>query len=297
MKMLRSVNGGNVDGYSGETMTLRTLFTLLLLLAGLGTASGQAASGNEIRFGSVAMDTPAVMHHRLTPLTEYLTKELGQPVVLKLSVDMKEAINAVAKGDVELAYLTPVAYLRSHVQGNSQLVVKTVTQGKGTFQLMVVVRDDSPIHDIEALMGKTFAFGDPAALLQRAVVVGAGMPLAKLGKQDFIGHYDNIARAVMRGFYDAGILKDTTAVKWRGQGLRIIHTSPQLPPYNITASAKVSQSLLAKMRQAFLKLDASNPQHRSVIKALDDEYDGFAATNDAEYDIVRELTVPFEMNR
>ncbi len=278
-------------------MMLRILFRLSLLLIGFGgTAPIHAASiqSNEIRFGSVAMDTPAVMHHRLMPLTKYLTRELGRPVVLNLSVDMKEAINAVVRGDVDLAYLTPVAYLKAHALGNSQLVVKTVTQGKGSFQLMIVVREDSSIQNIDQLTGKSFAFGDPAALLQRATVVGAGIPLEKLGKQVSIGHYDNISRAVARGFYDAGILKDTTALKWQGQGLRILHVSPQLPPYNITASAKVDRLLLEKMRKAFMKLDIYNPEHSAVIKALDSEYDGFAATNDAEYNIVRELIAPFE---
>ncbi len=277
---------------------LRALACLGLMLICFGLSVSQAASlqNNEIRFGSVAMDTPAVMHHRLTPLTEYLSHELGRPVVLSLSVDMKEAINAVVKGDVDLAYLTPVAYLRAHALGNSQLVVKTVTQGKGSFQLMIVVRQDSPIQRVDQLAGKSFAFGDPAALLQRAVVVGAGMPLEKMGKQAFIGHYDNIARAVARGFYDAGILKDGTALKWQGQGLRILYTSPPLPPYNITASSKVDKPLLEKMRMAFLKLDINNPEHRAVINALESEYDGFVATSDAEYDIIRKLTAPFEKN-
>lgn len=274
----------------------RILSIVLLLSTLMASAFSQAAElpGGEIRFGSVAMDTPAVMHHRLTPLTEYLTQELGQPVVLKLSPDMKDAIDAVAQGRVELTYLTPVSYLRAHARGDSQLVVKTVTQGKGSFQLMIVVRDDSPIKRIDELAGKSFAFGDPAALLQRAVVAGAGLPLERLGKQRFMGHYDNIARAVMRGFSDAGILKDSTALHWQGKGLRIIYSSPALPPYNITANSTVSPALLEKMRQAFLKLDINNPAHRAVIKALDNEYDGFAVTSDAEYNIVRELIKPFE---
>ncbi len=277
---------------------LRSYLTILLL--GVGAfCTGQAAElqYEEIRFGSVAMDTPAVMHHRLTPLTEYLTQELGRPVVLKLSTDMKEAISAVARGEVELAYLTPVAYLRTRALSNSQLVAKMVTQGKGSFQLMIVVRDNSSINSVAQLDGKSFAFGDPAALLQKAAVVGAGVSLEKLGKQVFIGHYDNIARAVMRGFYDAGILKDTTALDWQDKGLRIIHASPQLPPYNITASSKVDKLLLEKMQKAFLKLDIENPKHRAVIKALDNDYDGFAATNDAEYDVVRGLIAPFDKAR
>jgi len=275
-------------------MELRILL-LWLAVGPLGWVSVQSATAGqgEIRFGSVAMDIPAVMHRRLTPLTQYLSQELGRPVTLKLAKDMAGAIRDVANGTVDLAYLTPVAYLQSHAMGQTSLVAKTITEGKGSFKLMIVVRDDSPIKSVQDLQGKKFAFGDRAALLQRAVVVGSGIQLESLGKHDFLGHYDNIVRAVMHGEYDAGILKDTMAYKWRGKGIRILYASEDLPPYNIAASKNISDKLLAKLKQAFLKLDPKNPEHMRIIKTLDKSYDGFAATSDHEYDIVRELIAPF----
>lgn len=248
----------------------------------------------EIRLGSVAMDIPAEMYRRLTPLTKYLSESLKRPVTLKLSSSMSAAIDEVANGNVELAYLTPVAYLKAQAKGNAQLVVKMLTNKTASFQLMVVVRDDSPIRRIQDLKGKTFAFGDKAAILQRAVVVGAGMPLENLGEYKFIGHYDNIAKGVANGDFDAGILKDTTAHDWQHQGLRVLYSSPPLPPYNIVASSKLDAKLLKQIRQAFLSLDMKNPAHKAVIQALDDEYDGFAPTSDADYDVVRRLIAPFE---
>ena len=272
-------------------LPIRLISVFLALFLGAGLVS---AAESPIRFGSVAMDTPAIMHKRLSPLTEYLSKELGQPVDLKLSASMKDAINEVSKGAVELAYLTPVAYIRSHAKNKTRLLAKTVTKGKDSFQLMIVVKEDSPIKTVEELFGKKFAFGDPAALLQRAAVVGSGVPLGKLGSYEFIGHYDNIARGVMRGFFDAGILKDTTAFKWKEKGLRILYSTPALPPYNLTASSMLDEKIFNKLKQAFLKLDVNNPEHRKIIKALDKKYDGFAPTSDEEYDVVRKLTKPFE---
>ena len=255
---------------------------------------GQMVIAEPIRFGSVAMDIPAVMHKRLVPLTDYLSKELQQPVVLKLSPSMKTAIKEISDNTVELAYLTPVAYIKSHAKGKTRLIAKTVTNTRSSFQLMIVVKEDSPIKTVEDLVGKKFAFGDPAALLQRAVVVGAGVKLDTLGSYKFVGHYDNIARGVMRGFYDAGILKDTTAFKWKGKGLRVLHSSAHLPPYNLAASSKLDEETFQKLKKAFLSLNVNNPSHRKIIKALDKKYDGFAATNDEEYDVIRKLTKPFE---
>jgi len=257
-------------------------------------ASFVFAEDNEILFGSVAMDIPAIMYKRLSPLTDYLSKELGQPVKLKLSSSMSGAISDSASNLVELSYLTPVAYIKAHERGDSKVIVKTVTEGKASFRLMIVVRQDSPIKSIKDLVGKRFAFGDERALLQRAAVVSSGVFLEDFSEYRFVGHYDNIARGVLTTDFDAGILKDTMAYKWQDKGLRIIYQTENLPPYNITVSSKVNQETLEKIRSAFLKLDKSNPEDLKIIKAIDKKYDGFVITSDREYDIVRELIKPFD---
>ncbi len=279
-------------------MIKRTAYALALILA-LSLAAPKTVLAQQtpkeggITFGSVAMDIPVVMQRRLLPLTDYLSEKIGGPVSLRLSPSMKDAIDKIATGQVDLAYLTPVAYLRAHEKGNVRIAVKTVTNNRDSFQLMIAVREDSTIETIRDLAGKTFAFGDPAALLQRAVVVNAGMPLEKFGDYKFIGHYDNIVRGIVSGDFDAGILKDTMAQAWTGKGIRILYTSPRLPPYNIAVSGNIDDALFGKIQKAFLDLDARNPRHKKIIEALDKRYGGFTITNDREYDIIRKLTKPF----
>ncbi len=162
---------------------------ITIIIVALGTIlGGQAAFAQktELLLGSVAMDIPAIMHKRLSPLTVYLSDYLGIPVSLKLSPNMGVAIQDVATNQVDIAYLTPVAYLKAHKKGGAQIIAKTVTNGKASFQLMIVVRDDSPIKSVKDLKGKTFAFGDKRALLQRAAVVGAGIQLDELGSMSFL---------------------------------------------------------------------------------------------------------------
>jgi len=272
---------------------LTTLFVALWLAQSAHAEAPSPAAERALSFGSVAMDIPAVMNARLTPLTAYLQGTLGAPVRLRLSSDMITAIDEVAQCRVDIAYLTPVAYLRAKEKGNVRLVAKTVTNGKSSFKLMIVVRDDSPVQSVEDLVGRSFAFGDKAALLQRAVVVGAGVQLAQFGEYRFLGHYDNIVRGVLSGDFDAGILKDTMAYQWQGRGIRILYASPDLPPYNIVACRNVSDPEYEKIKAAFLALNPSDSNHTAVIKALDQKYDGFSPTSDAEYDVVRRLVKPF----
>ncbi len=266
----------------------------LIGLLGSGAVAAAPDPAQTLYFGSVAMDIPAEMHRRLKPLTDYLSSEIKRPVQLRLSANLNAAADEVAAGRVDIAYLTPVAYLRAHDQGGARLVAKMKTRDERSFRLMVVVRHDSPIKNARGLVGKSFAFGDPAAILQRAVVVGAGVKLEELGSYKFLGHYDNIARGVASRDFDAGILKDTTAYEWERKGLRVLHASPDLPPYNIVVSRRLDDGLYAALRRAFLKLDPANPEHMRVIKSLDPNYSGFAPTSDADYDVVRKLIRPFD---
>ncbi len=268
---------------------------LLAAMAATGVApAAEHHTAHTLFFGSVAMDIPAEMHRRLRPLTEYLSAEMKRPVQLRLSSDLNAAANEVADGRVDIAYLTPMAYIKAQRAGGARPVVKTVTRGEKSFRLMLVVRNDSPVKSVKDLAGRRFAFGDPAAILQRAVLVNAGLKLEQLGSYKFIGHYDNIARGVANGDFDAGILKDTTAYEWERKGLRILHQSPELPPYNIAVGRQVDEATRNALRQALLRLDPRNPSHRAVIESLDKSYDGFAPTSDAEYDVVRRLVRPFE---
>ncbi|WP_198263850.1 phosphate/phosphite/phosphonate ABC transporter substrate-binding protein [sulfur-oxidizing endosymbiont of Gigantopelta aegis] len=273
---------------------LVAIYSFLLAFFVPTNASAEHQHQAELLFGSVAMDIPAVMHKRLSPLTNYLSQTLNIPVSLKLAPNMKTAIADTVNGDVDLVYLTPVAYLKAHKKSNTRLVVKTVTKGKGSFRLMIVVNKNSPIKTLEQLKGKNFAFGDKAALLQRAVVVGSGIPMNELGNYEFLGHYDNIVRAVINGDFDAGIVKDTMAYKWQGKGIRILYRSDELPPYNISVSKHIDDDLLKKIQQAFLQLDPNDPEHLAIIQSVDKKYNGFAYTEDKEYDVIRQLIKPFQ---
>lgn len=282
------------ENHLEKMMTFRAfvLLGLHLLLSAPILALG--AEEQSIRLGSVAEDIPAVMHQRLTPLTNYLEAAIGRHVVLTLSADMPGAIEALSNGTVELAYLSPVAYLKAREMGNATLIAKAVTNHRAYFSLDIVVREDSPIKKVADLAGKRFAFGDAAALLQKAVVVNAGIPLERLGSSVYLGHYDNIVRGVLNRDYDAGIVTDSKARLWVKKGLRVIYSSPNLPPYNFAATAKMDHALFLELQKALLSLDGTNPAHRKVLDAMGVGYDGFAPANDMEYDIVRKLIKPFQ---
>ena len=278
---------------------MKTLFVRLLLAlvatCGIPTLTLAATPDSEVIYlGSVAMDVPATMVQHLTPLTAYLSKKTGLKVLFRASPNLGSAVNELGKDFTQIAYLTPVAYIDAHKKYGAKPLVSPLTHGKTTFNLVIAVRQDSPMKTMADLKGKTFAFGDEKAILQRAVVVGGGVTLDQFSRIAFLNHYDNIAKAVLNQDFDAGILKDTVYEQFEAQGLRKIYTSPPLASYLFAVNNRLPAKTVKKLRTALLDLKADTPEGKTILKELDQGYDGFVVAEDKDYDVVRKLIAPFQ---
>ena len=265
--------------------------TMALLMA---TAHAAQPAANELLLGSVAMDVPAAMVKRMTPLVRYLAAKTGIQVGFRPSPNLGSAVNELGEDLTQIAYLTPVAYVEAHDRYGAQPLASPITHGKSTFNLVVVVRNDSALVSMRDLKGRSFAFGDEKALLQRAVVVGGGVKMEELSRYRFLNHYDNIAKAVLNNDFDAGIMKDTLYEEFASKGLRKLYVSPPLPSYLFAVNKKLPAATVKKLRDAFLELKADTPGHKAILQGLDIGYDGFEVARDSDYDIVRRLTAPFK---
>ncbi len=268
---------------------IASLFTPIFLLFIAVFVSSQNAIAENINLGSVAMDVPAEMVKRLTPLAKYLSKQTGLKVEFRASPNLGSAVDELGNNTTQIAYFTPAAYLEAHEKYGAKLLVNPLNKGKGTFTLMIVVATNSPIQTVNDLHGKKFAFGDKKAVLQPAVVENAGIKLEEFASYAYLNHYDNIAKAIINGDFDAGILKDTIAEKFSSQGIRIIHTSPPLPSYLFAVNKNLPAKTVAKLKKAMLALKDDSEEHKAILTALEKGYNGFEASSDKDFNGIRKL--------
>lgn len=269
--------------------TLISFFTILGLCFAATINAAESSAGKELQLGSVAMDIPAEMVKRLTPLTKYLSSTIGQNVSFHASPNLGSAVEDLGKNTTQIAYLTPAAYLEAREKYAAIPLVNPLSKGKGSFTLMIAVQKDSPVKTIQDLRGKKFAFGDKKAKLQPAVVENAGIKLEEFASYDYLNHYDNIAKAVINGDFDAGIVKDTVAEKFATQGLRVIYTSPPLPSYIFAVNKSLPPATIARLKNAMLALKGDTEEHREILTSLEKGYDGFETANDNDFDAIRKL--------
>ena len=157
------------------------------------------------------------------------------------------------------------------------------------FRSMIAVAKNCPIKTVQDLRGKKFAFGDKKAILQPAVVENSGIKLEEFASYDYLNHYDNIAKAVINGDFDAGILKDTIAERFQSQGIRIIHTSPPLPNYLFAVNKNLPKKYIAKLKKAMLALKDDSEEHKAILTALEKGYNRFETASDKDFDGMRKL--------
>jgi phosphonate transport system substrate-binding protein len=258
------------------------------MLSSLATFAADSNT-KELQLGSVAMDVPAEMVKRLTPLTQYLTKQIGSTVSFHASPNLDSAVEDLGLNTTQIAYLTPAAYLEAREKYSVLPLVNPLNNGKGSFTLMIVVADKSNINSITDLRGKKFAFGDKKAILQPAVVENSGIKLDEFSTIEYLNHYDNIAKAVLNGDFDAGILKDAVAEKYVTKGLRIIYTSTPLPSYIFATNKNISPVTFEKLKKAMLSLNKKSNKNKEILSSLERNYDGFEVAQDKDFDGIRRL--------
>jgi methyl-accepting chemotaxis protein len=285
-----------VEGMTGALKTLNEQAALLnqeLVTMTVRARGTRSISQQGLKFGVVPLESPAAMHRRFQPLSDYLTQSLGRTVELVVGLDLQQTIKDLEDGVTDLAFLTPTTYIEAHERTGVLLLVKALRKGLPYTHSAIVTRAGSGIERIEDVRGKRFAFGDRMStssyLIPRSMLAEAGIRLEDLKDHAFKGNHDDVARAVVAGEYDAGGLMESTAGKFLDQGLKVLKTSVEIPEFNICASKGLDAGTLESLRSALAALNRRNAGHAQVLAMIDQEYTGFVAAEDGDYDGVRRL--------
>jgi phosphonate transport system substrate-binding protein len=94
---------------------------------------------------------------------EYLSKELGVPVKLRIANDYAAVIEGQRAGNIQIAYYGPASYATAYMTGVKTAPFVTTRNNDGTvgYYSVIYVKADSPYKDIQDLKGKTIGFVDP----------------------------------------------------------------------------------------------------------------------------------------
>jgi len=246
-----------------------------------------------LKMGIIPLEAPAEMYGKFLLLANYLTEKLHRKVELKTAVDFEETVKEFGKGVTDICYMTPSTYIEARHKYNVEVIVKALRGGRPFHNTVIIVREKDGISKIEDLKGHSFAFGDRRStsshIVPRAMLYEAGIELEDLSFYDYLGHHDDVAKAVLDGKFDAGGLMESTANKFKNQGLKYIKYSLDIPEFNICVNKGISEEVKLFLKQALTELDDSVEGNSKILRAITPEYTGFIEAEDSDYDGIREI--------
>jgi phosphonate transport system substrate-binding protein len=97
-----------------------------------------------------------------------------------------------------------------------------------------------------------------------------------------------VLKAVLKGQYDAGAVRDSVAKKYRKLGIEVIAESEPIPTGPLVVGPGISFVVTEKIKNALLELDPNDANHQKVLGRLDDDLrNGFMPSSDEDYAGIR----------
>jgi phosphate/phosphite/phosphonate ABC transporter binding protein len=246
-----------------------------------------------LRMGIVPLESPAVMFKKFTPLAEYLGKRLKKKIDLKVAVDFEGAVGDLGQGATQFCFMTPSTYIEARKKYGARVLVKALREGKPFQHSVIVAKSDGPINIVEDIKGHSFAFGDPHStsshIVPRAMLLAAGIDMKDLAYYNYLGHHDDVAKAILAGDFDAGGIMESTAQKFRDKGLKLIKFSDDIPEFNICVSKEVDAQSITELRNVLTGISDGTAEGSAILKSINESYTGFVEAADEDYDNVRTM--------
>lgn len=234
-----------------------------------------------------------LLYRSFTPLAEYLSEKIGQPVGLHIAADYEAHIDTVGGNNRCIGYMGPAPYVKLvEKYGKKRILARQAVNGKPVFQGKIIARKDGTVNSLADLAGKRFAFGDPDSTMSHLVphymLLEAGISDDKLAFFKFLGNHDNVALGVLTGNFDAGAVKEEVFYKYESRGLKAIATTPALSEHLFVASDALAEPLVDEIRLALLQANQSE-QGLRALHAIKTTISALVPAQDSDYDNLRTI--------
>lgn len=256
--------------------------SLIAAAAALAVSTGAAAAQDwkakypELVFAVIPAENGSGVTERYQPLMDYLTKQLGTKVTLRVANDYAAVIEGQRAGNIQMAYYGPSSFARALMTGAKieAFAIEVNADGTKGYHSVLYVKADSPYKSIEDLKGKNLCLVDPNSTsgnnVPRFALNKMGLkPDEFFGKVVYAGSHENAVIGVQQGTCDAAFNwwndeNESNLRRMERKGMakygdfRIIFKSDQIVNSPYAYLADLPSDLKAKIRDAFFSIEKND---------------------------------------
>lgn len=248
---------------------------VLLVLCALAGHAGADAKPQELRVSAIPDESAEQLARKFAPLGAYLSKALGIPVTFMPAPDYAATVENLATRKIDLVWYGGFTYVQARRRtGDARVVVQREEDSK--FHTKIIVPASSRAKTLADLKGKVFSFGSISStsghLMPRYFLMKAGIdPDKDFAKVSYSGAHDATVQLVASGKVDAGAVNESVLAKLIEEHrvdpnkIRVLYTTPNYVDYTWTVRGDLDPKFVERLRDAFLALDYSKPEHRVIL--------------------------------
>ena len=271
---------------------LRGLAVAAMAASSLATFSAHADTPAVLRVSAIPDEAPTELQRKFKPLGEYLSQATGMKVVFTPVSDYAAVVESLATKKLDLAWLGGFTYVQAKIRTNGT-AIPIVQRAEDAVFTSKFITADPAIKTLADLKGKTFAFGAPSStsgsLMPRFFLQQDGLnPEKDFKTVAYSGAHDATVAFVAAGKADAGVLNTSVwdklveSKKVDTSKVRVFATTPTYFDYNWTVRGDLDPAVITKLKDAFLALDPSKPEHKAIMDLQ--RASKFVATESKNYD-------------
>jgi phosphonate transport system substrate-binding protein len=246
-------------------------------LAAPAFAQDWKAKYPEIVFAIVPAENASGVNQRYGAFVEYLSKQLGTKVTLRIAADYAAVIEGQRAGNIHIGSYGPSSFARALTTGAKlEAFAQDVNlDGSKGYYSVIYVKASSPFKTLQDLQGKNLGLVDPNS------TSGNNVPLFEFNKMGIdpdkffakvtnTGSHENAVLAVQQGTVDAGsnwwndeqesnLLRMSRKGMVKAEDFRIVHKSAQIVNSPTAYLADMPADLKAKIKEAFFNVEKNAP--------------------------------------
>ena len=262
----------------GISQLLQILLLLWIVLPLPSQAQSLGSAQNPLRMMFVPSGDAQVILKGGTEIAELLQKVTGLHFKTSVATSYAAVIEAMGAGKVDIGWLATFSYVLAHDKYGVELLLVVQRFGSPFYRGQIMVRADSGIKDLAGLMGKRFAFVDPAStsghLYPKTLLLAQGFdPEQFFKKIVFVGSHNAVVLSIYKGEVDGGAAYDGSRAAVAKMfpdvfdKINVIAYTKEIPNDTVSVRKGLSGDLKMRIRDGLKKVSKS-PQGNKVLKKL-----------------------------